>query len=265
MRWQEALSSEPEEIRGELRQLLASGLPVTDTNAGELLPNQRVVVAHAQHPDQRASRITALERVARELLRGLGDNANGHVARSLFAAESGLRGTKLGHRRDVAARGAERSTDHVRQKMEPKILDELAFAFHQQNLRYTPRVDKLRPEIAGHEDAPVLGDGSYTKREEDLSRLWSAVYGYRAEIIGVQRRLDDGETEDEVQDQLGAARWELGRLLTLVHEWLEEYGEEIEMGDVEYKAEGLILLAGWSGGLDSEVARRVRLEWVNRR
>ncbi len=253
-----ALTSEPEEIRKALRAVLRQGLPATPETAGELLPHQRVVIAHAQHPDQLASRVTALDRFLRQLLRDYGDSDRGRLARILFGADRGLRGTTLTFRRETAGEVVGRHPDHIRKHIEPTILDELAFAIEQQNLRYTPRTEGRRPEIAAHEDTPVLTDNSFTEREEALSRIWSAVYGYRAEIIAVQRRLDAGEEED-AQEFVEAAQWELARLLTLVHDWLDNYGEDIEQGDVEFKVEGLVKLAGWSGGLSSDTAKRLRL------
>jgi len=56
-----------------------------------------------------------------------------------------------------------------------------------------------------------------------------------------------------------AVQWELARLLTLVHEWLDEYGAQIEQGDVQFQVEELVKLAGWSGGLDSDTASRLRV------
>ncbi len=129
----------------------------------------------------------------------------------------------------------------------------------QQNPRYTLRTEGRRPEMAAHEDTPVLTDGLFTEREEVLSRIWLAVYGYRAEIIAVQRRLDAGESEEIMEDFLQAARWELARLLTLIHDWLDDYGGEIEQGDVQFRIDGLVKLAGWSGGLQSDTANRLRL------
>ncbi len=254
-----ALASQLDEIRTALRALLRQGLPPTSETAGELLPNQRVVIAHAQHPEQTASRVTALDRVVRQLLRDYGDSDRGRIARILFGADRGLRGTTLTFRRETAGEVVERHPDHIRKHIEPTILDEMAFAVEQQNLRYTPRTEGRRPEIATHEDTPVLTDNSFTEREEALSRIWSAVYGYRAEIIAVQRRLDAGEEQEETERFVQAAQWELAHLLTLVHEWLDNYGEEIEQGDVQFQVEGLVKLAGWSGGLSSDTANRLRL------
>src|SRR5271165_7003939 len=94
-----ALSSQPETLRQELRRLLRPGFPITDATAGDVLTEQRVVIANAQHPDERASRITALERVLRQILTEFGRSTRGRAARILFGADRGLRGTNLTFRR----------------------------------------------------------------------------------------------------------------------------------------------------------------------
>lgn len=94
-----------------------------------------------------------------------------------------MRGTTLTARRLEAAQILERHEDHVRKHIEPKLLDELAFALHQENLRYKPVAESPLPTTAAHEDTPVLTENSYTEQEELLCRVWSAVYGYRAELI----------------------------------------------------------------------------------
>lgn len=257
------LNSEPEVLRTELRRLLRAGFPITDTSAGDVLPEQRVVIAHAQHPDERASRIAALDRVIRQLLTGLGRSPRSQAARVLFGAARGTRGTTLSFRRLEAAHLLERHEDHVRKHIEPKILDELAFALHQENLRYTPTTATSRPEIAAHEDTPVLTDDAYTEQEELLCRVWSAVYGYRAEIIAIQRRLNEAQAEErepdpDLQEHIDTGTWQLARLLTFVADYLDHYGEHILHGDTPYNIEGLVALAGWHGGLGSDEAKRLR-------
>jgi len=256
----QGLSSTTEEIRDALRHVLRAGFPITDDTAGDLLPDQRVVIAHAQHPDERASRVTALERVIRQILKEFGQSTRGQAARALFAVDKTLRGTTLTHRREVAARILDRDPDHTRKHIEPRILDEVAFAFHQENLRYQPVTDSSRPKIAPHEDTPVLTDESFTEEEELLCRVWSAVYGFRAELIATQRRMTDRDDspDPELGYHLDSAKWQLAKLLTAVTAYLDNYGEEVLHGDTPFNVEGLVALAGWHGGLGDDEAKRLR-------
>lgn len=254
-----ALSSAPDDLREELRKVVRPGFPITDKAAGEILTEQRVVIANAQHPDQRASRITALERVLRQILKDFGQSTRGRAARIIFAADRGLRGTTLTFRRGEAANVLERDPDHVRKQIEPKILGEVAFALHQENLRYQPVSESARPKIAAHEDTPVLTNDSFTEEEELLCRIWSAVYGYRAELIATQRRLPEDEPPDpDLGYHLDSAKWQLGRLLTAVSGYLDNYGHEILHGDTPFSVEGIVALAGWHGGLGDDDAKRLR-------
>jgi hypothetical protein len=256
----QGLSSTTEEIRDALRHVLRAGFPITDDTAGDLLPDQRVVIAHAQHPDERGSRVTALERVIRQILKEFGQSTRGQAARALFAVDKTLRRTTLTHRREVAARILDRDPDHTRKHIEPRILDEVAFAFHQENLRYQPVTDSSRPKIAPHEDTPVLTDDSFTEEEELLCRVWSAVYGFRAELIATQRRMTDtdGSPDPELDYHLDSAKWQLAKLLTAVTAYLDNYGEEIMHGDTPFNVEGLVTLAGWHGGIGGDEAKHLR-------
>jgi hypothetical protein len=260
------LSSPPEVLAPAIRQLIAKGLPITEATADMVLPNQRCIYALAQHPDELASRVTTTNRLLGDLLNELGPSARGTAARTLFGLGRPLRGTNLTHRRGVAAGIMERHEDHFRKHIEPKLIQELAFAIHQQNLRYTPKSAKARPAIGSHEDTPApLSDESLTEQEELLCRVWSAVYGYRAEMVAVQRRLNEAREGErppdaDLQEHLDSATWQLARLLTFVSAYLEHYGETILLGEVPFSVEGLVQLAGWSGGLGTDEAKRLRFE-----
>jgi hypothetical protein len=260
----DVLASSVEDLKSALRALLRPGLPLTDDSAGDVLPNQRVVYASAQHPHERASRVSALDRILTQQLKNLGTSRQAQAARILFACDRNHRGTTLTTRREEAAHVLERHPDHLRKHIEPKLIEQLAFALHQENLRYTPTTDRTRPPLAAHEDTPALVDASYTEEEELLCRVWSAVYGYRAEIVAISRRLQQAEAEDREPDpdltyHLDSARWQLARLLTFVSDYLERYGDTILQGETPYNIEGLVQLAGWHGGLGSDEANALRL------
>jgi len=252
--------AEVDPLRVELQRVARSGFPITDESAGKILTEQRVVVATAQHPDERASRISALERVLRDILKGFGTSTKGQAARIIFAADRGYRGTNLSHRQQVAARILELTFDHVRQVIQPKILDDMVLVVHQENLRYTPKSAKTRPEIGVTADMPMITTESVTEQQELSSRVWGAVYGFRAEIIAMQRRLPevDEDASVELAHYIGAAKWQLARLLTFVGSYMEKFGEEILDGEIPHNVEGLVALAGWSGGIDSAEAKHLR-------
>jgi len=258
-----ARCSPQEVLQAELKKLLKAGFPLTDARVGDILTEQRVVIAHAQHPEERASRVSALDRVVRQLLNDLGPSARGQAARILFGSARGTRGMTLTARRLQAAEVLERHEDHLRKQIEPRLLEELAFAFHQENLHYKPVAEQVRPAIAAHDDTPVITEDSYTEQEELLCRVWSAVYGYRAELIATERRLREARNEErepdaDLKQHLDTGTWQLARLLTFVSDYLDRYGEEILHGETPFNVEGLVALAGWHGGLGGDDAKRLR-------
>ena len=76
-----------------------------------------------------------------------------------------------------------------------------------------------------------MTEDSYTEQEELLCRVWSAVCGYRAELIATERRLREARTEKrepdaDLKEHLDTGTWQLARLLSSVSDYLDRYGEE---------------------------------------
>ncbi len=203
----------------------------------------------------------AIERLIKSMLSSFGSSTHGQAARILFASEKGYRGTTLTHRRINASIRLERSVDHLRKHIEPKIVSDLAFLFHQENLHYKPVSKHGRPEPGAPEDLPIITDDSFTEKEELLSRLWGSVYGFRAELIATKNRLlgEDEEATSEFIYYRDLANWKLAQLLTDIYNYIDKYGDEILSGEVPYSVEGLVVLAGWSGGITSDYAKHLRV------
>jgi hypothetical protein len=91
-----------------------------------------------------------------------------------------------------------------------------------------------------------------------LSRIWSEVYGLRAELIAREATRDDPERKAEFAEAHANSLWYLARLLGRLDSYLEKYGRTILHGAAEYDAQALIRLAGWSGELTKEDARDLR-------
>lgn len=256
-----AVDSDTEVFRIELRKLLKVGLPITELSASEILTSQRAVIANAAHPNELASKITSLERLLKRLLSSFGSSVHGQVARILFASEKGYRGTTLTYRRIEASVRMERSVDHLRKHIEPRILADLAFLFHQENLQYIPVSKSGRPELGTPEDLPIITDESFSEKEELISRIWSSVYGFRAELIATKNNMpgEDKESPSSFLYYRDSANWKLAQLLTDVSSFIDKYGDEILSGEVPYNVEGLVALAGWNGGMTSDYAKYLRV------
>lgn len=248
-----------DDLATELARVIRKGLPVTDTSAGDVLPHLRCVTAHAIHPDARLSRITALNDVLEDLLRDLGDTDEAGATRILFALADRHRGTTLTRRRELIASELGYNPDHVRQYIEKQLLRIVALQLGKLNAQYQPRAHLPPPEeITG--DTPALTNDDYTAHEELASRLWSLIYALRADLIAIKREAEAGErTRKRTMD---SALWETAQLLALIDTYIDQYGERILHGEVEYAAERLIRLAGWHPPFSDEENQRLRLTLV---
>jgi hypothetical protein len=112
-------------------------------------------------------------------------------------------------------------------------------------------------EISG--DTPSLTPGDINEQEELVSRIWALVYELRAELIRTARleAIKNADATD-VDDARGTSVWLVARLLSRIHDYLERYGDRILHGGAEFRAEGLIRLAGWHYELPAEEAIRLR-------
>lgn len=110
-----------ENVDAALKPVIRRGLPVTPETAGDLLPDLRCAYALAVHPEDRLSRVTALDELLRELLNQLGDADFGRATRLLFAHDATAAVTKLTVRRRRAAELMGYDPDHFRKRIEPKL------------------------------------------------------------------------------------------------------------------------------------------------
>lgn len=245
-----------------LQRLLKSGLPVTPSNAPAELLKLRGVTARAVVPDDTTSRVDALDKVLRRSLKRVpGEPQRRAAAEALFGVR-GTSGQTLTARRGQAAAALGYNPDHFRRRIEPRIVADLAWLLEQDALRYRPRGRKGPPAEASG-DTPViesddLSDPERADHEVLLSRIWSDVYGLRAELIERERFRGVEGAEVRFAEAAGGALWYLARLLTQLDRYLERYGDPILHGEAEFNAEGLIRLAGWTGEVTEAQARELR-------
>lgn len=248
-----------EELAEALQPLIASGLPV-DTGLDDLrLLGLRGVVARSIDPDIRLSRIKALDDLLRRMLATYPDDVLAGAAQELFGIAPGSRGMTLTDRRDRAARAADRSPDHFRKHIEPKIIQRVAWLLHRDSQNYISRERDTPPPLAVSGDTPVVAFGDITDKdrnehEEALSRLWAHVYALRAEILKTERLKqwpydpsEPGTSERILQETITARDNEIRVIQILIEQYIGKYGESIAHGDGEFSARALLRLAGWDG------------------
>jgi hypothetical protein len=216
------------------------------------------VIARSVKPRDRLARVDALDRLMRQELRRLGLVELRRPAALLFGASGS---GNLTERRRAASEAADKNFDHFRKRIEPKIVEQLAWQLHRDGLQYVQRREDGAP-FAASGDSPVITEthienDEVAEREALLSEVWSEVYGLRAELI---RREAAAGADDQAAygDAAAGALWRLARLLTKLDTYLDRYGTEILHGSAVYNAEALIRLAGWTGEVTAEEGRELR-------
>ena len=248
------------DLTGALKPVLRAGLPLRPGVAPDVLLDLAGVVARSVRPDDTLARTDALDRLLRATLKLLVPAERQEAAESLLIVALG--GRTLTQRRLAAAAVLGYEVHHFRKRIEPTLLRDIAWLLHQDSLRYASRPRDGAPfEASG--DTPVMTEEHIThpdtaEHEALLSRIWSDVYGLRAELIAREASRDDPERQAEHQEAAAGSLWYLARLLTKLSTYSEKYGKAILHGTAEYNAEALIRLAGWTGEVTAEQARELR-------
>lgn len=229
-----------EQLTNELAKAIRPGLPLTQKNAGPILPNLRSVIARSVHPYDPQSRIQALNQLLVRLVMAIESERERNGLIALFAIAKGTRGTTLDHRRQEAAAAMGYDPDHLRKRIEPQLLARLAEALYDDLLRYKRRVRRAPTAEEPTGDTPMLTEEHLTHQEELISRIWQHVYGLRAELIASARLAVQPGYESQAEDHRQAAAREMESLRMVIKEFKTIYGEEfIRHGDAEYAPEAL--------------------------
>lgn len=245
-------------IAKALRPIATAGMPVRADFNDETLLGLRGVVARSIQPDDRLSRVKALDDLLARLLVHYPDDALGEAARVLFGIAPGSRGVTITKRRERAATLIDREAEHFRKRIEPGIIAEVAWQLHRDAQNYIPRGRAVPPPLESSGDTPIIRQGDVAsaeaaEHEELLSRLWAHVYALRAEILRTERLKTwpydstEPETSQRMLTQAYEARdCEVDAVKRLIQAYIDRYGQRITHGDAEFNAEALLRLAGWN-------------------
>lgn len=243
------------EVVAAVQRLLRRGLPVTPASADTALLDLRGIVARAVDPDDDSSRTAALDGTLRGLLARFPDARYAAAARALFGLPPARTGQNLTIRRELAAGLAGHEVHHFRKRVEPKLVEKVAWGLLADADRFTrsPMIAPRLAPAAGRQ--PILADPfawEVAEQEEQLSRLWSAIYAARAELLTVERLIS-----------LEADRTEIGRTaVTAAWRWATARAEVIGYTtafapDLEVSVDELVALAGWTPPLTPAHASRL--------
>jgi hypothetical protein len=241
-----------DEVIAALGRLLRRGLPITPASADTVLLDLRGVVARAVDPADEASRTAALDGTLRGLLARFPDTRYAPAARALFGLPPATPGQNLTVRRDLAAEQADHEVHHFRKRVEPRLIEKVAWELLADADRFT-RSPMIAPRLAPvAERQPVQADPfawEVAEHEEHLSRLWSAIYAARAELLALERliSLDADRIDIGHQAVTAAWRWAVARA--------EAIGYTTAFAS-DLAARELVALAGWTPALtEPQVSR----------
>lgn len=238
-----------------VRRLLRRGLPVTPATADPVLLHLRGILARAVDPTDEASRTAALDGVLRGLLARFPDTRYAPAARALFGLPPAEPGQNLTVRRDLAAEQAGHEVHHFRKRVEPKLIETIAWELLADADRFT-RSAMIAPRLAPHTRRQLVQADPFawevTEHEEQLSRLWSAIYAARAELLAVERLVSlRSDRMDILHAAMTAAwRWATARAEAISYTTAFAAGPESSPDD-------LAALAGWTPALTPAQASRL--------
>jgi hypothetical protein len=259
------------EVATALARVLRRGLPVSPATVDPVLLELRGVSARAIDPVEVASLTAALDGILRGLLARFPDTRYAPAARAMFGLAPAEPGMNLTARRDAAALAAGHEVHHFRKRVEPRLLDELAAALIADADRFT-RVQHAAPRLAPTTGRERVGADPFAwevaEQEEALTRVWSAIYALRAELLAVERLISlDLDDQQVVAHAVTAAwRWALASIATRTYTAAFVSGPNAtDRGNAAHDgaraghaAVALLALAGWAPTLTSAQERRLR-------
>ena len=235
------------EVAASVGRLLRRGLPVTSSDVDSTLLGLRGVVARAVDPADETSLIAALDGTLRGMLARFPDTRYAAAVRALFGLRPAEPGQNLTVRRDLAAAQAGHEVHHFRKRVEPKLIEKIAWELLADHDRFTRSMmiaPRLVSATARHPIPPDPFAWEVAEQEEQLTRVWAAIYAARAELLAVERLIS---LEADRVDVLHAA-------VTAAWRWASSRAEAISYTtafapEPETSVDDLVALAGWTPDL----------------
>ncbi|CRK56871.1 hypothetical protein [Alloactinosynnema sp. L-07] len=242
-----------DEVVTAVTRLLRRGLPVTPAGADPVLLDLRGIIARAADPADPTSRTAALDGTLRGLLARFPDTRYATAARALFGLPPAGPGLNLTARRDLAAEHAGHEVHHFRKRVEPKLVERVAWELIADAERFT-RMPMIAPRLTPANARQLVPADPFawevTEHEEQLMRLWSALYAARAELLAVERLVSlEADRVDLIRAAVTAAwRWAAARAEAISY---TAYAED------DLPVSELVTLAGWTPALTDAHASRL--------
>ncbi|WP_405085966.1 hypothetical protein [Microbispora sp. NBC_01389] len=245
-----------DEVVAAVGRLVRHGLPVTPAAVDPALLELRGIAARAVDPVDVASRTTALDGTLRGLLARFPDARYAAAARALFGLPPTEPGQNLTVRRERAAELAGHEVHHFRKRVEPKLIERVAWELLADADRFT-RLPMIAPRLApAGSRQPVQADPfawEVTEHEEHLCRLWSALYAARAELLAVERLISLDVNRIDVMRAMVTAAWRWAAARAEAFGYTAAFALDLE----KISADELVALAGWTPELTEAQTSRL--------
>jgi hypothetical protein len=243
------------EVIAAVGRLLRRGLPVTPASADAVLLDLRGILARAADPGDEASRTAALNGTLRGLLARFGDARYASAARALFGLPPAEPGQNLTARRELAAAQAGHEVHHFRKRVEPRLVERIAWELLADADQFTrsPMIAPRLAPVTGRQQ--VLADPfawEVAEHEEQLTRLWAAVYAARAELLAVERLISLGAARPDIISAAVTAAWRWAAARAEAISYVTAFAP-----DLVTSPDDLVRLAGWTPPLSAPQASRL--------
>jgi hypothetical protein len=235
-------------LPGEIRVVVRRGLPVRAETCGTALLGLRGVKARALRPEDPASRARALDALLRQQLDRFENAELAQAARLLFGAEAATSGATLTARRAAAAAAAGYEVHHFRKRIEPKVLELVAWQLRRDSDEFTAQ-RASPPELRVAPARLVLPEDVFAweaaEHEYVLAGLWGTVYLLRAELLAVAQLASMDVREDEMSVAAATALWRQAQVLAAVARYRVAYGDGL-LDAAGLRPQEIAGYAGWT-------------------
>lgn len=199
--------------------------------------------------------MAALDGTLRGLLARFDDARYASAARALFGLPPAEPGLNLTARRELAAEQAGHEVHHFRKRVEPQLVEKIADELLADADRFT-RSPMIAPRLAPvRVRQPIPADPfawEVSEHEEQLTRLWSAIYAARAELLAVERLLSLQVDRQAVVRVAVTAAWRWAAARAEAIGYLTAFAP-----DLEASADELLNVAGWVPALTAAQVSRL--------
>ncbi|MEV7806664.1 hypothetical protein AB0O28_27330 [Microbispora sp. NPDC088329] len=237
-------------------RLVRHGLPVTPAAVDPVLLELRGITARAVDSADVASRTAALDGTLRGLLARFSDTRYATAARALFGLPPSEPGQNLTVRRERAAELAGHEVHHFRKRVEPKLIERVAWELLADADRFT-RLPMIAPRLAPvGSRQPVQADPfawEVSEHEEHLCRLWSALYAAHAELLTVERLISLNADRIDVMHAVVTAAWRWAAARAEAIGYTTAFAPDLG----KTSADELVGLAGWTPTLTEAQTSRL--------